>query len=649
MMRTGLSRENFLALAVLTCGSFVTLLNQTLITPALSTIMVEFSIDTATVQWLVNAFTIVNAIMVPIAAHLIDNHSTRVLFTTAMGAFFAGSLLAAWGPTFGVLLAGRVFQAAGAGILMPMCMTELMTSFPAEHRGQAMGVFGLVNAVGPVAGPTLSGLVIDSANWHVLFYIVSALSVLGIIAGLIVLKRGRGNMRKNKNKIDKPSVITSSLGLGSLLYGFSMMGTLGFSPIVVISVVVGIAILIVFVRRQLHMEMPMLKVGILKNKRFAIATALIVILQPGLMCGPILIPIFIQTTLGYSATISGLTMIPGAILMAVLNPIAGRLFDKHGPRMLSIAGAAMFTLATIPMCFFDLSTPLWAMAACMTLRHGAVALINMPISTWGMNALDDELMSHGSSISNTTRMVAGALGTAIIVSISTFASGLAADTGMEAHAASAVGFDVAFVFSACIAALVMGLCIAFVKANRAHDVSADEGGKRRITLEQIMKRDVFTIRDTATVAEAAYAFVEKDVSAVPIINEKGQAVGFISDGDILRALSGDTSNKDYIDPVSLLIRSTFGASPTAGFDDRLNLLMEQPVTSIAHMGIICVDIHDRLSVVCRVLGDNHLKKVPVLDNGVIVGVINRSDITKFAMGQYMKSHEELLAQQGLSA
>ena len=643
----GLSRENFLALVVLTCGSFVTLLNQTLITPALSTIMVEFSVDTATVQWLVNGFTIVNAVMIPIAAHFIDNYTTRALFISARAAFLAGSLLAAWGPTFEVLLVGRMFQAAGAGMLMPMCLTELMTSFPVEHRGRAMGIFGLVNAVGPVAGPTLSGLVIDFANWHVLFLIVSGLSLLGIVAGLLALKQGSNRTKERKNRLDKISVIASSLGLASLLYGFSMMGTLGFSALVILPICVGIAILAYFVHRQLHMDYPMLRVDILKNKRFAIATILIVILQPGLMCGPILIPIFIQTTLGYSATVSGLTMIPGAVLMAILNPVAGHLFDKHGPRKLAISGAALFTVATIPLCFFDVNAPLWAMAICMAARHGSIALINMPISTWGMNALDDELMSHGSSINNTTRMVAGALGTALIVSISTFATNVGLESGLEAHAASAMGFNVAFIFSAIISALTMALCIAFVKNNKAHNESADASGKRRITLEQIMKRDVFTISDTATVAQAAAAFVEKDVSAVPIVNAQGRAVGFISDGDILRALSGSPSNKEYIDPVSLLIRSSLASSAPAGFDERLNSLMEQPVTSIARMNIICVDIHDRLSVVCRVLGENHLKKVPVLDDGVIVGIINRSDITKFAMAQYMKNHESLLAQQGL--
>ena len=193
----------------------------------------------------------------------------------------------------------------------------------------------------------------------------------------------------------------------------------------------------------------------------------------------------------------------------------------------------------------------------------------------------------------------------------------------------------------------MVLCIALVKSKKAHAASADKDGKRRITLEQIMKRDVFSLPDTATVAQAAAIFVEKDVSAVPIVNAKGEAVGFVSDGDILRALSGEAGNKEYIDPISLLIRSGSASGVATGFEDRLNYIMEQPLLSIAHRGIISVDVHDRLSVVCRILGENHLKKAPVLDNGVIVGIINRSDVTNFALAQYMKSHEALLTQQGV--
>ena len=638
-MNQKLSRQQFLTLVVLMCGSFVTFLNQTLITPALSTIMVEFSIDTATVQWLVNGFTLVNAIMIPITAYLIDNFSTRRLFLISLSIFFCGSALAGWGPTFVILLCGRLLQAAGAGIIMPMVMTELMIAFPPEHRGQAMGLFGMINAVAPTIGPTLSGFVIDAWNWHVIFYIVCAATVLGFIGGMIVLKSPRA-LKTSRATLDKPSVALSSLGFGLVLFGFSYLGSLGLSLPVFGTILVGAVTLVFFFRRQLKLEEPMLKVSLLTNRRFALATVLTIIIQAAMMCAPVLVPIYIQTIRGFSATISGLTLMPGAIAMAITNPIAGKLFDKYGPRAVCTSGAFVMTITTACLCFFGADSPLWLLTVVMGVRSMSIAFIGL-ISTWGMNALDDEVMSHGTSINNAARMIAGSLGTAIIVSFSSMATGLTADLG--AQESQIIGFKAAFALSAAICLVGFALCFAYVKNRKEDAKSADVTGERRSMLEQIMKTDVYLIASTATVADAAAMFIEKGVSAVPIVEPKtNRAIGFISDGDILRALSA-RSDAQYMDPVSLLLTSN---ADNAGFYEKLDNLMGQPVTSIGHLGLISVDVHDRLSVVCRIMGDNHLKKVPVLDDGKIVGVINRSDITQYAMSSYMRHRNDPAVEYG---
>ena len=167
-----LTRKQWLMLTVLVLGAFVTVLNQTLVTPALPSIMVEMSIDQSTAQWLTTGFTLVNAIMIPITAYLQDRFSTRKLFLTSMGLFAVGTLLCGLGHNFPMLLGGRLVQAAGAGILMPVTMTVLMLVFPVDRRGSAMGIFGLVIAFAPAIGPTVAGFVIDQADWHILFYAV---------------------------------------------------------------------------------------------------------------------------------------------------------------------------------------------------------------------------------------------------------------------------------------------------------------------------------------------------------------------------------------------------------------------------------------------------------------------------------------------
>jgi MFS transporter, DHA2 family, multidrug resistance protein len=626
-----LPRKKFVALIILVCGSFVTFLNQTLVTPALPTITVELNTSTAIAQWLITGFTMVNAIMIPITAFLIDRFTTRKLFIIAMSVFLAGSLMCAWGPIFAILLIGRLLQAAGAGILMPMVMTELMVSFPPERRGGAMGMFGLVNAVAPTIGPTLAGIVIDNSNWHILFFIVSILSVVGIIAGGLVLNSDRTPARPDA-KIDKPSLISSVVGLALLLFGFSTITQDGMLLSALVCLVIGAIILAYFVHLQLKLENPMLNVRVLKANRFLKATIICAIVQAAIMCAPILNPIYIQTIRGYSATISGLTLMPGAILMGVFNPIAGKLFDRHGVRKIAIAGLAVVVLATIGLCTLSLESSLLMITLYVSIRSVALAFVNMPITTWGMNQLENKYMNHGTSVNNTIRMSAGSLGTALMVSIYSVTASIAAGAGASTQSALLTGFSFGYVFSGvlCLIALIMTI---FMVKDTARDKSFVKAHHEKASsLEAIMQRDVITISERESVAHAVEIFVNRGISGMPVVDASNKPVGFISDGDVLRAL--ETRSKEYIDPIMLIMRS---ATDTTEFDEKIEKLLQQSVRVIAHAGVIQVQLHDSLDYVCRVLGENNLKKVPVVDDGKIVGVINRSDITKYALARYMES------------
>ena len=219
-----LTRKQWMMLAVLVSGAFVTVLNQTLVTPALPSIMVEMSVDQSTAQWLTTGFTLVNAIMIPITAFLQDRFSTRKLFVFSMSLFAVGTLLAAVGLNFPVLLGGRLVQAAGAGILMPVTMTVLMLVFPVDRRGSAMGIFGLVIAFAPAIGPTVAGFVIDQADWHILFYLIFALAIVIIIPSLFLVD-DKAPANKGDSVLDPLSLALSTLGFGLMLYGFSALGS----------------------------------------------------------------------------------------------------------------------------------------------------------------------------------------------------------------------------------------------------------------------------------------------------------------------------------------------------------------------------------------------------------------------------------------
>ena len=630
----GLSRKQIIMLAVLVFGTFVTVLNQTVVAPALPSVMAEMSVDASTAQWLTTGFTLVNAIMIPITAFLTDRFTTKRLFLVSMVIFTAGSALAGWGPNFAVLLLGRLVQAAGAGILMPLVMTVLMWTFPVDKRGTAMGLFGIVIAFGPAIGPTAAGIIIDRATWHDMFYIITALSAAVVVIGAFVLQKG-GDTNKDVT-LDVPSVVLSSLGFGGLLYGLSTIGSYGLRVDAIAGTLVGVVALVFFFRRQLKMEKPMLQVRVLQNRKFLVATVIGMLVQGALLAAGILVPIYLQSLMGYSATVSGLVLLPGAIIMGAMGPIAGRLFDKHGPRVLALVGMGVLTLTTFCFCFLGPNMGLITLTVLYTVRLFSLSLVNMPITTWGMNALDNELVNHGTSVNNTFRQVAGSLGTAIIVSASTIATNMSSRT-MTPTQASIFGIDVAFALAGALCLVGFVMVVALVKNKPGEAAEKDRDNSRRTVLESIMKRDVYTLPANATVAEAMQVLVDRHISAAPLVDEQGKAVGFVSDGDIMRYLS--KRSQMLMDPVVMIMQTVDADGGNQDFARKLDELMGMPAKSIGAKGIIGVDVHADLPEVCRVLGENHLKKVPVLDEGQVVGVINRSDITHYSMQQYLAERD----------
>lgn len=631
-----LDRHQITMLVVMIFGTFVTVLNQTLITPALPSIMVEMSVDAATAQWLTTGFTLVNAIMIPITAYLIDRYATRSLFTVSMAIFTLGSALAGWGPNFAVLLIGRLLQAAGAGILMPMVMTVLMLTFPPERRGSAMGLFGIVIAFAPAIGPSAAGFVIDVYNWHILFWIVVVLSLIGIVCAWFALKNSPRNESKNL-PLDKLSVVLSTVGFGCLLYGFSAIGSNGLNVVDSLVSVLGAVVVVLFFRRQLKMDRPMLEVRVLKNKKFLVGTIIGMLVQGALLAAGILMPIYLQSYLGYSATISGLVIFPGAIVMGAMGPIAGRLFDKHGPRLLSLIGTGVLTVSTLAFAFLGDSTGLIYLTILYTVRMFSLSLVNMPITTWAMNSLDNEVMNHGTSVNNTMRQVAGSFGTALLVSISTVATNMSSGSLDGVHA-GIFGVNMAFMGATilCLAGFV--LTIIFVKDKPSDAADADPDNAKRSVLESIMKRDVYTLPEDATVFDAVKLLVERHISAAPIVDGEGKPIAFVSDGDVARFLSKRHST--YTDPVALIMLTE---SSSDDFAVKAAKVMKMRAYDIATHGVISIDVHTDIREVCRILGENHLKKVPVTESGQLVGVINRSDVAQYSMRKYLEETGEELA------
>lgn len=642
----GLTRKQWITLVVIVVGTFVAILNQTLVTPALPTIMEEMNIDASTGQWLTTGFTLVNAIMIPITAYLQDKFSTKSLFIICTSIFAVGTLLCGWSPTFSVLLSGRLLQAVGAGILSPLSMTVLLVTFPIDRRGQAMGVFGLVIAFAPAIGPTIAGVMVDNFDWRIMFYAVVVLVAIVILLAAILLEK-KPPANSKDSVFDPLSIILSSFGFGGLLYGFSVFGSNGIDLISGIIFAVGVVCVILFFIRQTKLPTPMLRVQVLFNKKFLIATIIGMLVQGSLLAAGILMPIYVQNLLGYPATLSGLVMMPGAIIMGIMNPVAGKLFDKHGPRALGVIGMGLLFITTLAFGFLTLETSLVFLTVIYALRMMGMTMVNMPITTWGMNALETKYMNHGTSVNNTLRQVAGSIGTAIVISVSSITTNWAT-TQMDDIHANLAGINVAFLVSAVLVLAGFVLTLIFVKGkpgvteaagsarSGAKTAASATAGKEapasenETLLRKIMKTDVYELNIDSTVQDAMQLFIEKGISACPIVDAKGDPVGFISDGDILKMLA--RQSESFIDPIVLIATSATEDTP---YKEKLEHIMSLPVSTVGAKGLIAVNINSDLGEVCRVLANNHLKKVPVLDDGKIVGIINRSDITHYSMEAYL--------------
>lgn len=449
-------RRNFIV-AVMLISAFVAILNQTLLNTALPSIMRELNINESTSQWLVTGFMLVNGVMIPLTAYLMDRIKTRPLYLAAMGTFLLGSIVAALAPNFGVLMLARVIQAMGAGVLMPLMQFTLFTLFSKEHRGFAMGLAGLVIQFAPAIGPTVTGLIIDQASWRVPFIIIVGIALVAFIFGLISISSYN---EVKYTKLDKRSVMYSTIGFGLMLYAFSSAGDLGFtSPIVIGALIISMVIIYLFIRRQFNISNALLNLRVFKNRTFALCTISSMIIMMSMVGPALLIPLYVQNSLSLSALLSGLVIMPGAIINGIMSVFTGKFYDKYGPRPLIYTGFTILTITTIMLCFLYTDTSYTYLIVVYAIRMFSVSLLMMPINTTGINSLRNEEISHGTAIMNFGRVMAGSLGTALMVTLMSFGAKIFSSTSPSHLTATeikqqsiAIGVDISFAF---VAVLVM--------------------------------------------------------------------------------------------------------------------------------------------------------------------------------------------------
>ncbi|RAU93317.1 DHA2 family efflux MFS transporter permease subunit [Paenibacillus sp. YN15] len=453
-------------LFIMILGAFIAILNQTIMTVALPELIKDFAIAASTAQWLTTGYMLVNGVLVPVTAYLMQRFTTRELFLASMVSFLAGSAIAAAAPGFEVLLAGRLIQAAGAGIIMPLLMNVVLVMIPEEKRGGVMGLIGLSTVLAPAVGPVYAGFMLEHFSWRSLFYVMIPMSVLVAGLSLFYLKNVTKRMYL---RLDGVGMAVSTLGFGTLLYGFSRAGTAGWSsPEVLGTLLTGAAALIFFTVHQLRSRNPLLDLKAFRYSMFSLTTVINIVVTIVMYSDMILLPLYLQNMRSYSAFDTGMLMLPGALLMGLLMPLSGKLFDRIGAKWLSLAGIAITIITTAGFVSLTESTSFMYLMLMSAGRRIGMALFLMPVTTAGLNQLPATLHAHGTAISNTVKQVAGAIGTALLVTIlssrtQTHALSLAAeglrDQAQLIQKASIAGMNDAY--WVVIACGVIGLALSF--------------------------------------------------------------------------------------------------------------------------------------------------------------------------------------------
>lgn len=469
----GIVGKNIKVIPILTAlllSAFIGMFSETALNVALTQLMQDLSVTPATIQWLTTGYLLVLGILVPVSGLLLQRFTTRQLFIAALSFLISGTLIAALASVFEVLLIGRVVQAMGTALLIPLMFNTILVVIPPERRGAAMGLIGLIIMSAPAVGPTISGLIVQNLTWNWIFWISLPFLVFALLFGLVYMQNISETSRP---KFDVLSILLSTIGFGGIVFGFSSAGEGAGehgggweSPRVIIAIVLGVAALILFSWRQLKMEKPIINLRVFKYPMFTLGLLMVFIAMMIILSSMLLMPMYLQRGLLLTTFATGLIMLPGGIINGGMSLLTGRLFDKYGPKWLVIFG---LIIAAVTLWFFSGITTATSIVMIIVLHSFlmiGISMVMMPAQTNGLNQLPPEYYPDGTAIMNTLQQVAGAIGTALAVSLLTTRQaaymqanpGDVTDTGYVAQAMT-VGVSGAFKMAAGMA--IIGLIVAF--------------------------------------------------------------------------------------------------------------------------------------------------------------------------------------------
>ncbi len=613
------SQKPFLILAVCAFASFLATFNETFLNIAFTPIMKDFGVSVSTVQWLTTAYMLGAAIMVPVSSFLYRKFRTKPLFLFTVGLLISGSVVCALAPNFQTLLIGRIIQSFGTGMLVPISMNMTLSVVPREKIGAYMGVMGAMTTLGPSFSIIAAGVLLSIGSWHLLYWLFGAMCTILFILGAVILKK---NDKLDNLRLDILSVILIALTMIGLMYGLSSI----FSGNVIIAlgcIVVGLICLGLFVKRQNKISNPLVSLKPLMIKTFRYGVILNMLALMTVFSMNIIMPLFIQNTLGVSSLTASLTLFPAIVCSCLTAPIAGKIYDKKGIKQILPLG---FTLIIVFVILLAVTREVGSLLLIGLLYVPVIigsGLIIGPVQSYALSQLDRKQNPDGVTVFSTGFQVAGCIGSSLFTGVYSLVLAQSLASKMSMYASLSHAFFVTLLVGCAIAVIGLLLTIKLIRMKSSDNVVVD------ITLASIMKKDVYTVKESSTLLDALQFITEHKISGVPVVDDSGKPIGFISDGDIMRYLA--KAHPLFTNAYSFMAVN----SDDNDFEDKLKSLMSLKVKDISKKKLITVDVNTDPEEVCKVLIDNHLKKAPVMENGKMVGIINRSNITKYAINYYL--------------
>ena len=632
------SRKPAVTLFVAAFAAFLATFNETFLNVGFAPIMESLSVDVSTVQWLATAYMLGAAVMVPVSAFAYRSFPTRPLYCATTALLVIGSVVGALAQNFAVLLIGRIIQALGTGMLIPIGMNITLEVAPREKLGTYMGIMGAMTTLGPSSSVILAGLILAVADWHMLLWTFAALSTLCFLAGAIIL---RDIAKLSYPHLDALSVALIGIALIGILYGISTVFG-GNVIIALVAAIIGIIALVAFIKRQGKLAEPLINLEPLKIAPFAVGVIANMLSLIVIFAMNIIVPTFMQSILGTPALVASLTLFPAILCSCVVSPVAGRVFDKHGPGVLLPLGfACMAVFSVLTGLFIATANPIVLALIYIPVICGS-ALVIGPVQSFALSKLSYQLNPHGVTVMSTGFQIAGCIGSSVFTGVYAAVSAVTAAGGASAAQAATQGMVVTgcLVGAVALVGFIVALWIRRQAASSA--ITATESWEQAQVKEaahesgmgiepnvvSLMKTDVYTLAEDALASDAMQLFASKGISGAPVVSERGAIVGFVSDGDVMRSLANQV-------PAFKSAWSFIVELDNEDFTKTLGEVMRTPVSQMATRNVITVNATDDMGAIARVLVDNHLKKAPVMQDGRMVGIINRSNITAYAVSAYL--------------